>query len=144
MGCLPTHGRDRELIAKMQRQEILSLVGGGHFLQQPILAADLADLILSLADCSAADGQIFQAAGPDIVESRAYYQIIAELLGVPLQIEELAVDAYLQQNPASAPFLCHRIYDLSRLAATGACVPSTALVDGLRSQVESMRLPVKE
>ncbi len=138
LGCLPTHGRDKDLIARMQREEPLKLVGGGHFLQQPILAGDLADLMLSLADCDQAAGRIFQAAGPDIVESRAFYQIIADLLEVGLQIEELPVDEYLRENPASAPFLCHRIYDLSRLDGVGAAVPSTPLVEGLRSHVQSM------
>ena len=138
LGCLPTHGRDKDLIDRMRRQETLKLVGGGHFLQQPILAGDLADLMLSLADCEAAAGRIFQAAGPDIVESKAFYEIIADLLGVGLQVEEIPVDEYLRNHPASAPFLCHRIYDLSRLEAVGAAVPATPLVRGLASHVESM------
>ncbi|HCV24020.1 MAG TPA: NAD-dependent epimerase/dehydratase family protein [Candidatus Latescibacteria bacterium] len=138
LGCLPAHGRDKDLIERIRRGDALQLVGGGHFLQQPILAADLADLMLSLVDCPRAEGQIFQAAGPDLVESRTFYAIIADLLGVELQIEELSVDAYLQDNPASAPFLCHRIYDLSRLRSVGAAVPSTPLVEGLRSHVEAV------
>lgn len=138
LGCLPAHGRDRELIKRLQAGEPLQLVGGGHFLQQPILAADLADLILSLVDCDGAANQIFQAAGPDIVESRAFYEIIADLLNVDLQIQELAVGDYLAENPASAPFLCHRIYDLSRLSAIGATAPATPLIEGLKSHVASM------
>ena len=69
LGCLPLHGRDPELIAKLQAGETLDLVGGGHFLQQPILARDLADLILSAAGNERSYNQIFCAAGPDIVES---------------------------------------------------------------------------
>ncbi|MEZ4681131.1 MAG: NAD-dependent epimerase/dehydratase family protein [Caldilineaceae bacterium] len=47
LGCLPNHGRDPELIDRLRRGEPLTLVGGGHFLQQPIYAADLARTILS-------------------------------------------------------------------------------------------------
>lgn len=139
LGCLPTHGRDAQLIERLQAGEPLKLVGGGHFLQQPIFAADLAALILSLPALDATAGRIFQAAGPDIVESRAFYEIVAGILGVSLQVEELPVGDYLTENPASAPFLCHRIYDLSALAATGAAVPSTPLREGLRAHVESLR-----
>lgn len=86
LGCLPHHGRDKELIQQMRSGEALRLVGGGHFLQQPIFAADLARLILSVDGNPNARNTIFQAAGPDIVESRTYYQIIADLLDVPLLI----------------------------------------------------------
>src|SRR5690606_30616546 len=36
LGCLPAHGRDPELISRLRAGEVLRLVGGGHFLQQPI------------------------------------------------------------------------------------------------------------
>lgn len=31
LGCLPTHGRDQELIEKLKAGKTLKLVGGGHF-----------------------------------------------------------------------------------------------------------------
>ncbi|MDP6453177.1 MAG: FtsX-like permease family protein, partial [SAR202 cluster bacterium] len=45
LGCLPEHGRDPELIEKLQAGDTLRLVGGGHFLQQPIYAEDLAEMV---------------------------------------------------------------------------------------------------
>ena len=136
LGCLPQHGRDPHLIAHLRAQKPLALVGGGYFLQQPIFAADLADLILSCANNSQAHQQIYQAAGPDIVESRHYYQIIADILNVPLQIEEIPVDTYRQAHPEHHSFLCHRIYDLNKLRDHQLQVPSTPLETGLRQQVE--------
>ena len=138
LGCLPAHGRDPDLIDRLRKGETLDLVGGGHFLQQPILAADLCHLLLSLRDNTATYNQIFCAAGPDIAESRTYYQIIADILGVELQINETPVDAHLAENPNAAPFLCHRIYDLAQLKASGAHVPATNLEEGLRQHVESL------
>ena len=138
LGCLPLHGRDADLLDRLRAGKTLQLVGGGHFLQQPILAGDLAELILSTDGNGASYGQIFGAAGPDIVESRTYYQIIADLLGVELKVEELPVGEYLAQHPESASFLCHRIYDLGRLQASGLAVPATPLAEGLRQQVESL------
>jgi len=138
LGCLPRHGRDPDLLDRLRRGEPLALVGGGYFLQQPILAADLAALILSLAGNEAAVGGIFNAAGPDVVESRHYYRIIADLLGVDLRIDEIPVDRHLLDEPGSGPFLCHRVYDLGRLRQSGAAVPATPLAEGLRLHVESL------
>jgi nucleoside-diphosphate-sugar epimerase len=138
LGCMPEHGRDPRLINRLQAGETLRLVGGGHFLQQPILARDLSETILSVAGNSAANRQIFCAAGPKFVESREYYRIIAEQLRVGLNIEELSVQKYLLEHPDSAPFLCHRIYDLSKLRAAGCAVPNTPLEVGLRDQVISI------
>ncbi len=138
LGCLPEHGRDPELIDRIRREEPLRLVGGGHFLQQPILAADLAATILSCMDKAAAHQAIFNVAGPDIVESRRYYEIIGEILNKPVFIEELSVAEYAAAHPDRASFLCHRIYDLGGLAQSGLSVPSTPLKEGLLAQVHSL------
>jgi nucleoside-diphosphate-sugar epimerase len=138
LGCLPAHSRDANLIAKLRSGEALQLVGGGHFLQQPILARDLADCMLSMQDNTATYGQIFCVAGPDTVEARDYYRIIAEALGVELKISEIAVDAYLREHPEAAYFLCHRMYDLTKLRESGAKVPGTSLADGLREHIQSL------
>jgi nucleoside-diphosphate-sugar epimerase len=138
LGCLPLHGRDPELIKKLRESVPLQLVGGGHFLQQPILADDLAGTIISVAGNQKACGNIFNMAGPDIIESRQYYQIIADILKVNLTIEEIPITSYLAENPIHRPFMCHRIYDLHRLHAAGLSVPSTSIKDGLRLHVEGL------
>ena len=138
LGCLPLHGRDPKLIAKLRAGERLQLVGGGHFLQQPILADDLARTIVSVAGNREASGKIFNVAGPDIIESWQYYQIIAEALGVSLSVEEVPVASFRKEHPEMIPFLCHRIYDLSRLKAAGLSVPATPIVEGLRQHVAGL------
>lgn len=144
LGCLPAHGRDPQLLHRMVSGESLRLVGGGYFLQQPIFAPDLAQTILSLAGNPRTYGQIFNTAGPQIIESRAYYRIIANILGVDLHIEEIAVGEWLAEHLESAPFLCHRIYDLTRLRESGACMPSTPMEAGLRQHVRALLTPLAE
>jgi hypothetical protein len=34
--------------------------------------------------------------------------------------------------------MCHRIYDMSQLQASGAAVPSTSIAQGLQEHVESL------
>lgn len=138
LGCLPLHGRDPELIQKLRNGRPLELVGGGHFLQQPVRADDLAKTILSAAGNSNAVGRIFNVAGPDIIESRHYYQIIADVLGVELKVKEIPVDAYLAEHPEKAPFMCHRIYERYALKAAGLSMPSTPIEEGLRLHVDGL------
>ena len=138
LGCLPAHSRDPDLLERIRRGEPLRLVGGGHFLQQPILARDLARLILAAPECPGAACRIFCAAGPDIVESRRYYEIIARAVGTTIRIEEIPVSSYRTEHPEHASFLCHRIYDLDALGDAGLPVPATPLADGLREHVRSL------
>ncbi len=139
LGCLPKHGRDDQIIARIRKGEPLQLVGGGHFLQQPILARDLADLMLSLLGNRKTYGQIYQAAGPDIIESREYYNIIADVLGVAHPpVEEIRVSDFLAENPGQISFCCHRIYSLDKIKTAGARVPSTSIKQGLKEHVESL------
>ncbi len=138
LGCLPRHGRDPLLIAHLRASKTLQLVGGGHFLQQPVLADDLSQTVLSSSGNARAAGNIFNIAGPDVVESREYYRILAELLGVGLTVEEIPVDAHLREHPEAAPFLCHRIYDLAALRAANAHLPQTPLKQGLLAHLASL------
>ena len=138
LGCLPLHGRNPHLIDLLRAGTPLQLIGGGHFLQQPILADDLAQTILSIAGNAQARHAIFNTAGPDIIESREYYRIIAEILGVECRIEEVPVQGYLAAHPESLSFFCHRIYDLHRLAHSGLHVPATPITEGLRQHVKGL------
>ena len=138
LGCLPLHSRDKGLIDKLRAGETLRLAGGGHFLQQPILADDLARLILSAAGNPRARNRIFNAAGPEICESRTYYQIVADWLGVPLRVEEVPVQGLLAAHPEMEPFLCHRLYDLSSLRDAGLQAPATPLAVGLERHIRGL------
>ena len=138
LGCLPLHGRDPKLIDKLRRHETLTLVGGGHFLQQPIYAADLARTILSCAGNPNCHEQIYVTAGPDIVESKEFYTIIGEILGVEVTFDEVPVQQFLAEQPDRAPFCCHRIYDMRKVGDHGLYVPDTPLATGLRAHVESL------
>lgn len=138
LGCLPLHGRDPKLIESLRAGAPIQLVGGGHFLQQPILVSDLAETILSIAGNRNAIGRVFNVAGPDVVESWKYYQIVADTLGVELKVEEIPVQSHLTDHPKHAPFLCHRIYDIDAIGEAGLSIPSTTIEDGLRRHVEGL------
>jgi nucleoside-diphosphate-sugar epimerase len=138
LGCLPAHSRDADLIDRINAGEPLRLVGGGHFLQQPVLARDLSDMLLDLQNNQNTYSQVLNAAGPDVVESWRYYQIIAEILECDVKIEEIPVGPYLAENPNASSFLCHRFYDLRKAQSLGVQLPGTPLRQGLEEHVESL------
>lgn len=138
LGCLPLHGRDPKLIESLRAGIPIQLVGGGRFLQQPILVDDLARTILSIAGNSDSIGRIFNTAGPDIIESWQYYQMVADALGVELTVEEIPVQSYLSENPQQASFMCHRIYDMNSIRTAGLSIPSTSIEQGLRMHVDGL------
>lgn len=135
LGCLPYHARDDQLISRIENGEPLSLVGGGHFLQQPLFVEDLAKVILALGGIGGSFGQILNVSGPDCIESKEYYRIIASVLNKEVEIRETPVGTALSEHPEWKPFLCHRFYAKERLAGLVA-PPSTSIEAGLRRQVE--------
>lgn len=140
LGCLPPVGRDPELISRLRGGSPVELLGGGHFLQQPVFSEDLARVILELGETphEHSVGEVLNVAGPEIVESVEYYRIIARELGVDLAVSEIPVGEYAAAHPEKSPFICHRFYDLSRLQRTGVALPATSLSTGLSAHVRSL------
>jgi nucleoside-diphosphate-sugar epimerase len=135
LGCLPLHGRDARLIDRIRQGETLRLVGGGHFLQQPVAARDVARMALARAGNPRADRRVFWCVGPDIIDSRRYYEIVAEALDAPVSFEEVPVSGYLAEHPDHACFCCHRVYDMTAAQEAGLDTPATPVEDGLREHV---------
>lgn len=138
LGCFPECSRMKELADMILREEPVRLVGLGTYLIHPIFASDLARVLVECIDNEKTYGQVFCIGGPESVENREYYACIARTLGVPLHLEEVPLAGYLEKHPEYYGHLCHRIYDLSKLAATGIKMPDTPLQEGIRLQLESM------
>jgi len=135
-GCLPLHGRDPHLIDHMLGGQPLRLIEGGRYLQHPVFAPDLAATILSAAGNPGGIGRTLNVAGPDVIESRDFYQTLGRLLAREVTIEPVKVGEFLAEHPEKAPFCCDRVYDLSELIASGLTLPATSLEAGLRQQLE--------
>lgn len=138
LGCLPLHQRDPQLIKRLIAHEPISLVGGGHFLLHPVYVTDLCELMLDLLGNQKARNRIFCVGGPEVIECRKYYQIIADILKVDIKIEDIPIEDFLPSHPEAVPSVCHRIYDLSELKAAGAKMPGTSVREGLKLHVDAL------
>lgn len=135
MGCFPMQSRQNELLDIMKTGKI-SLVGGGCYLIHPVYAEDLARVMLECAENKKTFNEFFCIGGPDIIENKTYYEQLAKLLDVKIEIEEIPLTGFVEKYPEYYGHLCHRAYDLSKLKNTGVALPSTTLKEGLQKQLE--------
>jgi nucleoside-diphosphate-sugar epimerase len=139
LGPLPGHWRDPHLLAHIESQKPLTLVSGGHFLHQPVFAADLWDMALSCIDNARSDGEIYFAPGADTIECREYYRCVAEALGSALPpIAELPLAVHLREHPEDIMACCHRVTSTQKALAHGLALPATPAREGIRAHVESL------
>lgn len=138
-GCIPRHARDPELIARMEREEVLELVGGGRSLQQPLYVDDLADVVLSCGSNERSIGQILNVAGPSTIECRHYFAIIAQALGRKLRTIEISFEDFWNSEPRFRSYLCHRVVSMERLRSCGLPVPATTPETGIPLHVRALQ-----
>lgn len=145
IGCLPWHLRDPDLLKIMLDGRPIKLVAGGCILQQPIFVDDLAELAISCVSADRAHKGRYLAVGPDIVEAREYYNIVAGILGVRISIQEASLAGYADEFPEMRFVLAHRAYcSVERnLLDAGLAVPKTPLTVGLERHVRYLQQEVR-
>lgn len=135
LGCFPMHTRQKDLRAAIRAGEPIRLVGGGRYLIQPLYAGDLAKAMVAAVHNPKACNQIFGIAGPDVIQNREYFEILAKLLDAEITIEDTDEAAYRAGNDTAYLYMCHRVYDLTKLREAGLPVPATGLREGLQEQI---------
>lgn len=138
LGCFPENSRQKALPDIIRAKKPVRLVGMGTYLIHPIHVNDLARVLVECIDNEKTFNEVFCIGGPEAVENRLYYEYIAQALNVPLILEEIPLQGYLEAHPEYSGHLCHRIYDLSKLASTGIRLPDTRLKDGLFQVVKNL------
>lgn len=132
-GCFPMQSRQKELLEIMKTGTI-RLVGRGCYLLHPIYAQDLAKVMLECVENTKTFQEFFCIGGPEIIENSTYYYLLAEIMGIKIEIQEIPITGFLKKNPEYYGHLCHRAYDLSKLSNTGIKLPVTGVKQGLEAQ----------
>ncbi len=135
LGTGSLQGRDASLPARLKREEPIVLLDGGTLLIQPADKRDIAGACLAVQNSAATVGRAYNMMGPEAVTTRRYYEIIAEALGVSLQVVSLPSDVYLAAYPDRASFACHRAYSTEALARDAGFQSSIPLEKSLREML---------
>ena len=140
LGCLPMHGRNPQLLDKLQRGEPLILLGGGFFLQQPVFAEDLWRMAMSCLGTTVPTAKSISHPGRNIVDrARVLSHRCRPDRPAGVTIGEIAVKDYLQEHPEQKSFCAHRVYATVKAKNHQLQVPATSLTEGLNRHVESLR-----
>lgn len=136
LGCFPTHTRQKDMLDHLRSGKPVTLVGSGEYLLQALDARDLAKAMLAAIENENTFNEIFCIAGPDIVTNKQYFEILGDILGLPVTFEYLPEEGYVDTHPDAAIYFCDRVYDLTKLKNAGLPVPSISLRQGLKEQTE--------
>ena len=136
LGCYPEHSRSASLPDDIRADRTLRLVGGGKLLIHPIYVQDLADCMLECIQNENTYKEVFCIGGPKAIENRYYYEVIGEIVGHPVTIEEIPAEGYVEAHPEFAGHVCERSYTLEKLKQTGVKLPDTSIEEGLRKHIE--------
>jgi nucleoside-diphosphate-sugar epimerase len=134
-GSLP--GRDPMLLDRLQQGAPIVLLDGGALLVQPVVHRDVGQACAAVLSAEAAIGQVYNCAGPDIVTTREYYDLIAATLGIEdPEYLSLPSEEYVRAFPEKAPFATHRTYSVDRLYRDTGYRPATTLPHAVFEMVD--------
>jgi nucleoside-diphosphate-sugar epimerase len=129
------------------------LLEGGALLIQPVSATDVARAALACIAGSAegrtepasgnqasrgARSVVYNIAGPNGVTTQRYFEIIADLLGVGLQILSLPARLWVASQSDRAPFAQHRLYSTAALTRDTGFRPEISLEAMLRETIDGL------
>jgi nucleoside-diphosphate-sugar epimerase len=103
-------GRSPYLVSRIQQGKPVPAIDGGRNSMTPVYAADVAEWVVRCFDASAADGQVFNAVGGEIITQRRYYECIARALAAPLSLVAVPSAIFRRHFDAPAQFNWHRPY----------------------------------
>lgn len=136
LGCFPTHTRQKDLLEHLRRGKPITLTGDGSYLLQALDARDLAAAMVACIDNPKTYNEIFCIAGPDVITNMQYFEILGDILNLPVSFDTTDEAAHLAAHPDSIIYFCDRVYDLSKLKNAGLPMPAIGIRQGLQEQAE--------
>jgi nucleoside-diphosphate-sugar epimerase len=110
-------GRTPYLVSRLQQGKIVPAIDGGRNLMTPVHAVDAAEWVVRSFQDSAADGQIFNAVGGQTITQKRYYECIAEVLGVKVELLPVPSQIFRRHFDAPSQFNWHRPYSCAKAVA---------------------------
>jgi nucleoside-diphosphate-sugar epimerase len=131
-------GRSPHLVDRIRRGLPVPAIDGGRNLMTPIYARDAAEWVVRSFDQPAADGQVFNAVGGEIITQRRYYECIARALGAHLRTVPVPAQVFKRHFATPPQFNWHRPYSCDKAVATFGYAPLGTPELMLEETVQSM------
>lgn len=131
-------GRSPYLVSRLEQGKAIPAIDGGRNLMTPVYAVDAAEWVVRSFDSSAADGQIINAVGGEIVTQRRYYEAVARALGVPLRLLPVPSEIFKRYVGAPTQFNWHRPYSCAKAVSLFGVRPTGSVELMLEETVSYM------
>jgi nucleoside-diphosphate-sugar epimerase len=126
-------GRSPYLVDRIAQGKPVPIIDGGRNLLTPVYAMDAAEWVVRSFDQPAADGQIFNAVGGEIITMKRYYECVALALGKKAHLLPVPSQVFKRHFDAPSQFNWHRPYSCAKavrlLGHTPLGTPETMLAE---------------
>lgn len=131
-------GRSHHLVSRLQRGKPIPAIDGGRNVLTPVHAVDAAEWVVQSFDNPAADGEVFNAVGGEIITQRRYYECIAKALGVEARLLAVPSQVFKRHSSAASQFNWHRPYSCAKAVRVLGYAPLGTPELMLKETVEHM------
>jgi nucleoside-diphosphate-sugar epimerase len=99
---------------RLLKGKLIPAVDGGRNLMTPVHGTDIAEWIMCSLETPEAGGEVFNGVGPDIITQKRYYELVAQALGVELNL--VTVPSLVFKRVFSSPpqFNWHRPFSCAK------------------------------
>ena len=125
-------------VDRVRKGKHVPAIDGGRNLMTPVYAGDIAQWIVRSLGSPAADGQVFNAVGAQIIPQKRYYEIVAEVLGVPLRLVTVPSLVFKRHFASPPQFNWHRPYSCQKAVSLLGYAPHSTPEMMIRETVEYM------
>ena len=144
LGAVPLHNRDPFLLSRLLARQSLLLADGGRQVFQVVFAEDLALVIAKAAGRVNVFGKVYNCMSPEILTGRGYFEIIAEVLRVPLVIKSVPSELVWKSGWGWSLSAISRLYDTDNLMAEVGYVPDTPAKMAIEASLPYLQKHLKD
>lgn len=130
--------RSPYLVDRIRKGKPVPAIDGGRNLVTPVYAGDAAEWVARCLEVPAADGQVFNTVGSEVVCQKEYYESIARTLGVELRLVAVPSHVFRRHFASPPQFNWHRPYSCQKAVSLLGYAPQFNLDDMLQETVQYM------
>ena len=130
--------RSPYLVDRVRKGKYVPAIDGGRNLMTPVHAADIAQWIMRALETPVAGGQVFNAVGGEIIPQKRYYEIVAQVLGVDLELVSVPSHVFKRYFASPPQFNWHRPYSCQKAVSMLGYAPQFTPEMMVRETVEHM------